>query len=475
MKTNKKKLDYRVDRMAPRLAGGRGVSPAAQDAEALLKRAVFACLLWEDLFYQSGASVAQSIADLIPQVEPQACFQIAVDAREKQKLRHIPLVVAREMARHDTHKGLVGALLPLIIKRADEMAEFLSIYTDGGDRRKSKEKLSKQVKIGLAKAFGNFDAYHFAKYRGKGNAVTLRDALFLSHSKPGQGREELYRQIVDDTLPVAETWEVLLSSGADKKATWEYLIAEKKIGALAFLRNIRNMEDVGVSRQSINSGFETINPRWLLPINYVLAAKAAPKWEREIESMMLRGLNMADKLPGYTIFVVDISGSMDNAISGKGISSRLDAACAMAMIAAEQCEHVTIYATSGDDGRRIHATSQVPARHGFGLIDAITQKRRELGGGGIFTRQCLEYIKAKENETPDRIIVFSDSQDCDNPASRVPAPFGKKNYIVDVSAHNRGINYDGVWTAEISGWSEHFLTYIAALEGLSVQEVEESN
>jgi 60 kDa SS-A/Ro ribonucleoprotein len=35
-----------------------------------------------------------------------------------------------------------------------------------------------------------------------------------------------------------------------------------------------------------------------------------------------------------------------------------------------------------------------------------------------------------------------------------------------VSAHKKGINYKNVWTAEISGWSENFLTYIAASEGL---------
>lgn len=66
----------------------------------------------------------------------------------------------------------------------------------------------------------------------------------------------------------------------------------------------------------------------------------------------------------------------------------------------------------------------------------------------------------------DRIIIFSDSQDCDYPKKRIPKPFGKHNYIVDVSANTRGVNYKGVWDAEISGWSEHFLTYIAALEGL---------
>ena len=58
------------------------------------------------------------------------------------------------------------------------------------------------------------------------------------------------------------------------------------------------------------------------------------------------------------------------------------------------------------------------------------------------------------------------SQDCDYPEKRVPRPFGTYNYIVDVSAHTRGVNYKGVWTAEVSGWSENFLTYIAALEGL---------
>ena len=62
--------------------------------------------------------------------------------------------------------------------------------------------------------------------------------------------------------------------------------------------------------------------------------------------------------------------------------------------------------------------------------------------------------------------MFSDSQDCDYAEKRLPSPFGKYNYICDVSAHTKGVNYNGVWTAEVSGWSEHFLTYIASLEGL---------
>ena len=90
-------------------------------------------------------------------------------------------------------------------------------------------------------------------------------------------------------------------------------------------------------------------------------------------------------------------------------------------------------------------------------------------GGGIFTKQCLDWCKKKfEGAKFDRIIKFSDSQDIDYKYDKtiLPEPFGKHNYICDVSAELRGVNYKGRWTAEISGFSEHFLTYIAALEGL---------
>lgn len=62
---------------------------------------------------------------------------------------------------------------------------------------------------------------------------------------------------------------------------------------------------------------------------------------------------------------------------------------------------------------------------------------------------------------------------CDYPDKRIPKPFGKHNYICDVSAHTKGVNYKGCWDAEISGFSEHFITYIAALEGLENKFEEE--
>jgi len=468
MKVNEKAKDYRLDR-GTRLAGGYGTFAAKQDAESLLRRAVMANLLWEDQYYQTGVFVADEIKNLIPQVPAGTVFDIAIEARCNQGLRHVPLFIAREMARLPEYCILLGGLLPKIITRADQLSDFLALYWRDG-----KCPLAKQVKLGLAVAFGQFNAYEFGKYKKDDAAVKLRDVLFMVHPKPTQEREELYKQIAENTLPTPDTWEVALSSGADKKATWERLIGEKKLGALAFVRNLRNMKEAKVSRGVIERGFETINPKWLLPVNYMAAARYAPEWTRELEDLMLRGLSMKQKLPGRSVVVVDVSGSMRAALSDKSDMTRLDAAAAMAMLAAEMCEHVDIWVTAGDDFRHLHNTVQLKSYRGFALADQIQNALNSMGGGGIFTRQCLEYIKAHSEGKPARIMVFSDSQDCDYPGKRVPAPFGERNYIIDVGAHTHGVNYDGVWTAEIAGWSQHFLEYIAALEGISVSQDEDS-
>jgi len=44
---------------------------------------------------------------------------------------------------------------------------------------------------------------------------------------------------------------------------------------------------------------------------------------------------------------------------------------------------------------------------------------------------------------------------------------------VDVSSHSRGVNYEGKWDAEISGWSEHFINFIMAMEGVNVEQEQE--
>ena len=109
MKTNK---TVRGSGPAPeRLAGGGGAVADRISKLKELQRTVLACLLWEDVAYEGGESVADRIKALVPQVEPAQVAQLAIAARNAGKLRAVPLFLAREMARHEAHKPFVALVL----------------------------------------------------------------------------------------------------------------------------------------------------------------------------------------------------------------------------------------------------------------------------------------------------------------------------------------------------------------------------
>jgi len=378
------------------------------------------------------------------------------------------------MCKHEATRPYVKEVLPQIITRADMLTDFMALYWADG-----KCPICNAAKKGLAKAFHNFKEYHFAKY-DRDAEIKLRDVMFMVRPKPENTLEEaLYRKIADRTLETPETWEVLLSfahTPEEKAAVWTKLINEGKIGGKAMLMNIRNMQSAGVPRPTIVKGLRELKGAMLLPLDFLKAMRESNGFEREIEDAMLKTYENMPKLPGKTLFIVDVSGSMDSITSSGSTFSRLDQAASMAMLAANQCEDFELVCTAGSDSalREEQEYIKYPSK-GFKMFRDIDKMYHKLGGGGIFTYQCLEKLRAKLGDKIhdyNRVIVFSDSQDIDVSNYRSPnhdkkpRPFGKYNYICDVSCHTHGINYKGVWTAEISGWSEHFLTYIAAFEGI---------
>lgn len=151
-----------------------GAAARHTSAELQLRRSVLACLLWESQFYEDGIEIASRIAELVPKVAAEKVAALAIEAREQMKLRHVPLLLVREMARQKTHRAPVSETLARVIQRADELAEFVAIYWKDG-----RVLLSGQVKKGLAAAFPKFDEYQLAKYdrggadQAAGRAVPL--------------------------------------------------------------------------------------------------------------------------------------------------------------------------------------------------------------------------------------------------------------------------------------------------------------
>jgi len=406
--------------------------------EQELRRTVMACLLWEDTFYESGENIAKRISNLVATTDSEAVSRIAIEARSQMNLRHVPLLLCRELARN---KKLKADTLAAVIQRPDELSEFLAIYWKDG-----RQKLAASVKKGLAKAFPKFSAYSLAKYNQDG-AVKLRDVLFLCHAKPkDEEQAATWKQLVGGTLASPDTWEVALSAGADKKATWERLMAEDKLGALALLRNLRNMQDVGVDATAIRSALAKADVSRVLPFRFIAAARFAPMLEPDLEAALFRSVAEKYKLSGDTIVLVDVSGSMvGTKVSTKSDMDRLDAACGVAMVARELCGSVRVFTFS-------NALIEIGPRRGFALRDAI---RNSQPNSSTYLAQAIEKIPATH-----RLIVISDEQSRDSIHSAVKA---EKAYMLNVGTYQNGVGYGGKWT-NISGFSEAVIRYIAEVE-----------
>lgn len=411
-----------------------------------LRRSVLACLLWEDAFYEDGEQIGERIARLAGEVKPEDVAALAIEAREQMKLRHAPLWLARGLAKR--RSPLVGTTLERVIQRPDELAEFLALYWAGG-----KQPISAAAKRGLAAAFTKFDAYQLAKYDRRGMAIKLRDVMFLVHPKPKDAAQAAtWKDLADGTLDAPDTWEVALSAGDDPRDTWTRLLVQRKLGALALLRNLRNMHEAGVALDQIRMALETVNVRRVLPFRFIAAARYAPDLEAELERAMFRAAAELPKLPGRTALVVDHSGSMTGApVSRRSELDRFDAARALAMLAREQCEDVVII-VFGSSAKLVSGELR-----GFALARALARGP----GGGTNTEKAKGLA---DREGYDRIIIITDEQS----HQAISAPGGRgRGYVVNVAPYEHGIGY-GAWT-HVDGWSEAALSYVAATEDLSFE------
>lgn len=475
MRTNKKVKQPTLRTFEGTKAGRIG------DAKAL-RRAVASCLLWEDQFYESGALISERLKQLTLAVHPEDAGAIAVDAREVYKLRHAPLWVARWLASGDQHQRDVCAqLLPLIIQRPDEIAEFMALYWKEG-----KTPIAACVKRGLAAAFTNFNEYQLAKYDRPG-AIRLRDVLFMVHAKPARtdvadkalpplekGRyrrgqvfrhtdDVLTRLVGDDgnKLAIPGTWENELSAGKDKKEVWEALLQQQKLGALALLRNLRNMQAVKVDEGLIREALQAMKTEWVLPFRFITAARYAPRLEKELEAAMLRCLADQPRLAGRTALIVDTSPSMwMMQVSARSELDRFEAAAALAILCREVCEDVRIYWFNNKAG-------EVPARSGFALRDVLASTKGDASCGSLATK-----LAAKDGY--DRIIVLTDGQwhpesvgfgwGREQDAVEVAGkPLTDKAYMLNVASQRNAVGDKQHWHL-IEGWSEAVLEFIRAEE-----------
>ncbi len=414
------------------------ISPL-QSSHQILDRTVSSCLLWEDSFYESGESVANRIKRLVPLCDPEFVAGLAIKARKDLHLRHVPLLLIRELARNKTFK--VSKLIYDVIQRPDELGELLAIYWKDG-----RTPIANQVKKGLRETIRKFSSYQIIKYKNHGT-VKIRDVICLVRPEPlDEDQETLWKGILDKSTKHIETWETMLSEGKDKKETFEMLIKENKLGGLAILRNIRNMQQCGVDVEIIKTAiYRLASFKNILPFRYVAAANENKEFSSEIFSAMVSSINNIEKILGNTIILVDVSASMDYVISRKSNITRISAAASLAIIAKKYCENIVIMTFSE---KLIIINNETGFRLYKLIIDSQDHSTTKLG-------LALHQINIEYDY--DRIIVITDEQTSDD----IPNPEGI-GYMINIADYANGIAH-GNWI-KINGFSENVIKFILELE-----------
>jgi 60 kDa SS-A/Ro ribonucleoprotein len=427
-----------------------------------LKRSVMSCLLWEDEFYEDGEKIADRIVKLVAKVPASSVATLAIQARNQFKLRHVPLLLTAALCKHASGTRLVSDTVPLVVRRVDELAELVSIYRklNGKDAA-----LANQLKKGLAQAFRNFDEYQFAKYDRDGD-WKVRDVMFMVH--PGEHlrledgadvalatdrkdyfrshvkRHPLFRRVAERNLKTPDTWEVELSAGKDKKETFERLLKENRLGYLALLRNLRNMEQAGVDRDLIEKAIlARKGAQNVLPFRYLAAARHAPSLEPALDQALSEAIAEIPPFEGTTVILVDVSGSMDDRLAGKSDLKRVDAAATLAAIFPGKTRVITF------SERHV----EVPPRKGMAGVAAILASQPH---SGTYLGKAVTHANTLPH---DRLIVITDEQTAD----RVPDPKAKHAYVINVASAQNGIGYRKSWV-HIDGFSEQVIRFIREYE-----------
>lgn len=430
-----------------------GTPTPTVNTEQQLRRSVLSCLLWEREFYEDGQEIAARITQLVAQVRPDVVAALAVEARSRYHLRHVPLLLVSALARHAKGKVVEDAVAG-VVQRADELAELVAVHArvNGVEPSAVKSKLSAPMKRGLARAFLKFDEYALAKYNRE-SAVRLRDVLFLCHAKPDTTeRAALWRRLVQGELATPDTWEVALSGGSDKREAFERLIRDGQLGYLALLRNLRKMVEVGCDMGLVRDAIiARKGASRVLPFRYVAAARAAPQLEPFIDQALGAGIAELPALPGCTIVLVDVSGSMNEKLSAKSDITRADAAATLASIING---NLRVFSFS-------NGLVEVPPRRGMAGVDAVLRSQPHHGTN-------LAGAVTQVNAIPhDRLIVISDEQATGGGwtgyvAQPIPNPVASRAYMINVASAKNGVGYKR-WT-HIDGFSENVVRYIHELE-----------
>ncbi|MDP9082098.1 MAG: TROVE domain-containing protein [Bacteroidota bacterium] len=472
-----------------------------------------------DSFYEKNEDRLNRLRALIAKCDPVFTGKLAVYARTKMYMRSVPLVLVTELAKVHSGDNLVARVTDGVINRADEITELLACYELLNKRTGTKKlnRLSKQMQKGLTSAFNRFDEYQFAKYNRDGS-IKLRDALFLVHPKAKDELQQLlFNKIVNGDLQTPYTWETELSAlgqinydseeakSEAFRAKWEELIDSGKLGYMAMLRNLRNIQDAGVSYAHFQKVCATLADadkvakakqfpfRYLAAYRELIAADTQARTKGTVSKLstllfgnkgytgeLLDALEKAVQasaanIKGFdydtrVLLACDVSGSMQKPVSAKSKVLLYDIGLMLAMLLQSRCKNVEV-GMFGDTWKTI----TVPRNNILGNVQEFYRREGEVGysTNGYLVIKDLMSQKVKV----DKVLMFTDCQLWNSQSTtgdhiqplwlcyKAEVAPQAKLYLFDLQGYGQAplqLLRNDVYL--IAGWSDKVFEVLAALE-----------
>ena len=213
-----------------------------------------------------------------------------------------------------------------------------------------------------------------------------------------------------DVDPLRNGVERLFHTNYDQRELrklFEYEIATNAIEPMVYLYNIKYMIWAGVSKNIILQGLRNLDTGGFSMNDVAAASRSIPINEFDFGSIYGKNIH----LPGRTIVVLDVSGSAKYTHLRHIRDYPLVRMYAMLVEVMKVNNDIVVYMTAGSDKLKTGETWKIEPPHDiWHVLEELNRSTGLVGSGGMFLRDCYEYIESVEELPADRIIMFSGTQ-----------------------------------------------------------------
>lgn len=426
----------------------------------------------EKTFYEKPDDGAKRFVALVHEVaiaDPTWCVEFLAWLRAEANIRTSAIVGAVEYARAMSKMQSDGtrftwpealsarAVVRSVLHRADEPGEMIAYF-----RSQYGRKIPHSIKRGIADALVGhetgrkalYSEYTMLKYDTDSHGYRFGDVVDIvcpatvhpdtrgtmlgdlfeyaidrrhDHADDAIGfpmfeANKSFRRLVDSNPSIlldAEklkaaglTWEDALSLGGpklDKAKLWESLIDADSLGYMAIIRNLRNMDEAGISKAHVRKLVDIIeDPERVassrqLPFRFLSAYRAAPsdRWKQALTEALDYSTKNIPTLKGRTLVLVDTSASMEAQLSERAKVRYVEAAALFGVALARAAAKVDLYGFGTGTFRHELA-------YGGSVLRQTEQLVRRVGEAGHGTDIAGAIRQTFAGH--DRVVVFTDMQ-----------------------------------------------------------------